>query len=292
MNMDLSGNGRHHGYESHQSMIQTPNGNSKRTHSGNGNHNKVRETKNRFEINDSNRTRHLTDEEIDSLLADVPRPINGVFDSLSHLRNAKDTALKCDKNPDLFAVSLNEMSDRGLVSYQLQWLTHNHFIVRCLNLPSGVETVFESNGAIRSEDAYVLTQNGDRLLDKLQLKLLQERRSHLNHKTTIVGKPIYNSEKHLLIFDEKVVKRFRWAASNQERVLMAFEEENWPRRIDDPLLPDPNICPKRRLHDTIKCLNRRQENKLVRFRGDGTGTGVLWELWDLDDTSSTQDQSK
>ncbi len=63
---------------------------------------------------------------------------------------------------------------------------------------------------------------------------------------------------------------------------MAFEEENWPRRIDDPLFPEVEICPKRRLHDTIKCLNRRQENKIVRFRGDGTGTGVLWELWEND----------
>jgi hypothetical protein len=31
------------------------------------------------------------------------------------------------------------------------------------------------------------------------------------------------------------------------------------------------------LHDTIKCPNRGQVNHLLRFRGDGTGEGVLWE---------------
>ena len=36
--------------------------------------------------------------------------------------------------------------------------------------------------------------------------------------------------------------------------------------------------PKRRLSDTTKCLNRKQTNELIRFRGDGTGEGVTWEL--------------
>ena len=35
---------------------------------------------------------------------------------------------------------------------------------------------------------------------------------------------------------------------------------------------------KRRLNDTIKCLNRGQVYRLLHFRGDGTGEGVLWEV--------------
>jgi hypothetical protein len=64
----------------------------------------------------------------------------------------------------------------------------------------------------------------------------------------------------------------------QEAILMAFEEEHWPPRIDDPLPAHPDLLPKRRLHDTIKGLNRKQKNCLIRFMGDGTGEGIRWEL--------------
>jgi hypothetical protein len=75
-----------------------------------------------------------------------------------------------------------------------------------------------------------------------------------------------------------VVKQFKSPAMNQETILTAFEEENWPPRIDDPLPPEPDLDPKRRLHATINSLNGRQKNPLIRFVGDGTGEGVRWEL--------------
>ena len=64
---------------------------------------------------------------------------------------------------------------------------------------------------------------------------------------------------------------------NQEAILTAFQEEGWPARIDDPLPPHPEQDPKRRLNDTIKCLNRKQSQSLIHFRGDGTGEAVIWE---------------
>ncbi len=67
-------------------------------------------------------------------------------------------------------------------------------------------------------------------------------------------------------------------AGNQETVLAAFEEEGWPRRIDDPLPPRGALVPKYRLHFTIQCLNQGQLSQLIRFFGDGTGEGVCWEL--------------
>ena len=90
--------------------------------------------------------------------------------------------------------------------------------------------------------------------------------------------PHWNPQRHELTVEQKVVKRFRWPANNQETVLMAFEEDGWPDRIDDPLPPQPEQDPKRRLHDTIKCLNRNQINQSLRFHGDGTGQGVRWDL--------------
>lgn len=59
---------------------------------------------------------------------------------------------------------------------------------------------------------------------------------------------------------------------------MAFEEEGWPPRIDDPLPPLAQLDPRRRLHDTIKALNRKQKRALLRFMGDGSGEGIRWEF--------------
>ncbi|QDV81768.1 hypothetical protein TBK1r_06880 [Stieleria magnilauensis] len=92
--------------------------------------------------------------------------------------------------------------------------------------------------------------------------------------------PEWNADSRRLQIDGQIVKRFKWPAANQEAVLCAFEEEGWPERIDDPLPPQPEQDAKRRLADTIKCLNRKQVNELMHFRGDGTGEGVVWERHD------------
>lgn len=103
---------------------------------------------------------------------------------------------------------------------------------------------------------------------------------YLVHQTTYQNETLPNWEPHerRLVYRGQVVKRFRMPAVNQETILSAFEEESWPSRIDDPLPQLDDIDPKRRLHDTIKCLNRNQHHEMIRFRGDGTGEGITWEL--------------
>jgi hypothetical protein len=90
--------------------------------------------------------------------------------------------------------------------------------------------------------------------------------------------PTWDADRHEFRLGKALVKQFKWPAANQEVILAAFHEEDWTARIDDPLSPQPEQDSKRRLHDTIKCLNRKQVNNLIRFRGDGTGEGVIWEL--------------
>ncbi|MCC6510920.1 MAG: hypothetical protein IT423_17595 [Pirellulaceae bacterium] len=90
--------------------------------------------------------------------------------------------------------------------------------------------------------------------------------------------PKWDADRRTLSFKGLLVKHFKWEAANQEAVLSVFEEESWPARIDDPLPLQPEQDAKRRLSDTIKCLNRKQHNRVIHFRGDGTGEGVLWEV--------------
>ena len=67
--------------------------------------------------------------------------------------------------------------------------------------------------------------------------------------------PTYDSVARELRFGSTLIKRFTKPAENQERVLLAFEEEKWGERVDDPLPQYSGLVSKRRLRDTIEALN-------------------------------------
>jgi hypothetical protein len=90
--------------------------------------------------------------------------------------------------------------------------------------------------------------------------------------------PHWDMERRELRCGSAVVKRFRRPAPNQELILSAFAEEGWPPHIDDPLPVRLEHNAKERLHDTINHLNRNQKQHVLRFRGDGHGKGVCWEV--------------
>jgi hypothetical protein len=94
--------------------------------------------------------------------------------------------------------------------------------------------------------------------------------------SSLVDLPYWDAKLHQLYWRGCLVKEFRLPAPNQEAILAAFEEERWPARIDDPLPGIVDLDPKVRLHDAIKGLNRCQSQRLLRFRGDGTGKGIVW----------------
>ena len=90
--------------------------------------------------------------------------------------------------------------------------------------------------------------------------------------------PRWDDLRRELVVHGQIVKRFRLPAPYQEAVLAAFEEEGWPPRVFDPLSPqgdqDPEATAAR---DHQYGLNRSRLARIIRFRGDGTGQGVLWE---------------
>jgi len=101
--------------------------------------------------------------------------------------------------------------------------------------------------------------------------------------------PHWDPVRQELRLGEVVVKQFKVPAANQERVLAAFQEEGWPRRIDDPLPPSPDLDPKRRLHETISSLNRNLLRPWIHFHGDGTGQGIRWRLLIPGETATSSD---
>lgn len=89
--------------------------------------------------------------------------------------------------------------------------------------------------------------------------------------------PRWDRELRELPVGRKPVKRFKLPAPNQTAILTGFQEEGWPPRIDDPLVPHAECHPKRCLAETIKSLNRRHCNQVIHVVGDGTRIGVRWE---------------
>lgn len=87
------------------------------------------------------------------------------------------------------------------------------------------------------------------------------------------GRPNWNRERGELTFDGEVVRQI--ARVNQARnivlILDAFQEEGWPRRIDDPL---PGTGGAERLGNTLRRL--RERLSAITFERDGTGEGITW----------------
>lgn len=209
------------------------------------------------------------------------------------LRRALEALLKASKyaadtNCSIwdFAVVISELFDLGASESDLRWLVRKGFVEhnREVTIEGDDGRQFRSTGDLTftRRTCFVLTRAGSTTARSLAncsanghsasapIDIRPERR--LSQAV-----PHWDAETRRLLLDGRLIKRFKWPAVNQEAVLCAFQEEGWRERIDDPLPPRPEQDSKRRLADTIKCLNRKQLNELIHFHGDGTGEGVLWE---------------
>jgi hypothetical protein len=85
--------------------------------------------------------------------------------------------------------------------------------------------------------------------------------------------PRWDGNNHTLWLNRTVVTTFDRLAPLEEAVLAQFEKHAWTHRV-----PSPFVGPgsKRRLHDAVKLLNRRQ--KRIRFRSIGSGHEMTWEI--------------
>jgi hypothetical protein len=197
-----------------------------------------------------------------------------------------------------FALEIGRLFDTGLTISDLRWLVAKRFVEHGQESP----VYGAPHRSFRRGDGFffdnttcvVLTPGGATFLDHFLKGPVETARlaggetaglengssadNHPNGTTHVAVKPRWNGARRELTLNGTVVKRFRVPAQNQEVILSAFEEEGWPDHIDDPLPGSGDIDPLTRLHDAINRLNGRQTHRLLRFCGNGTGTGVSWEL--------------
>lgn len=178
-----------------------------------------------------------------------------------------------------FSLDLGSLADVGLSAIDVQWLlTRGYLSARPATHRTPVEGGPAKPGRVDPEGntCYTLTDAGAAFAWDVLTRANGSPRPPAARPPVPAAVPCWDVYRKELRFGSVLVKQFRWAAMNQETILMAFEEEHWPERIDDPLPPKADGDAKQRLHDTIKCLNRNHKSPAIRFSGDGTGEGVIW----------------
>ena len=225
---------------------------------------------------------------------------------LALLERAYDYAKDADADLWDFALRIDKLYDVGVSISDLRWLIAKQFALH------GQETSVygDSHRSFQPIDGFnfertsclVLTPTGASLAEKIfrgsprcnqptQVNGTSSNKSagpmaSLNGSSKTIYrygsraklKPNWDPNRRELRLADTVVKRFRRPAKNQETILCVFEEEGWPHHIDDPLPIQSHIDSQTRLHDAINRLNGHQANRLLRFNGNGRGTGVLWEF--------------
>ncbi len=209
-------------------------------------------------------------------------------EALALLLQAHDYAQELRQDIWELAVELQVLRDARLTNSDLRWLIGMGYVEHAVETtgPTDRARQFRHTPLVSMTEAtcVVLTVSGAataRVLcggDAVSTLGNPAASCHLMAAELQPSRPKWDDQRRQLRVGSEVVKEFKLPSPNQETVLTAFEEEGWPPRIDDPLPPLPQLDPRRRLHDTIKALNRKQRHLLVRFMGDGSGEGIRWEF--------------
>lgn len=202
---------------------------------------------------------------------------------LEILLEAYDYACELQRTTWDFAVEIQYLRAANLSNSDLRWLVCKGYVEHSAEMSrtGQDERAFHPTGTLTfgKRTCFVLTEKG--ALFARQENDTARRCNEAPHSPdaskTSQQIPEWDKERQELRVGGLVVKQFKVPAPNQEVILAAFQEEDWPPRIDDPLPPHPDQDAKRRLHDTITTLNRHQKHRLIRFSGDGSGEGIRWE---------------
>ncbi len=208
--------------------------------------------------------------------------------ALSLLWEAYQCAKELQRDVWDFAVEIGEFQRTGCTRSEVRWLVCKGLVAHAREIPppDGQPRAFQPDGGLvfDKKTCFALTETGVPLAQSVAVRppllgdLARPARIGLPSGPIRRLTPKWDSDRQELRLGSLIVKQFKVPADNQEKILAAFEEEQWPVRIDDPLPPHNDQLPKRRLHDTINSLNRNQKHRLIRFIGDGRGEGVRWQL--------------
>lgn len=212
--------------------------------------------------------------------------------ALATLLEALDYARDLAMSPWEFAVELSSLRRSGLSNSDLRWLVFRGLVDHAMEVTLGDDSERSFRHPARlllgKQTRFVLTAAGAELARKHCVGLVRyarvdgraaaETSGHAGVHPPVPLLPKWDRDRQELKVGSAVVKQFKIPFGGPEAVLAAFEENNWPVRIDDPLVALGEGSRKPRLPATIEFLNRCQKRPVIRFCEDAGGKGVVWEL--------------
>jgi hypothetical protein len=201
------------------------------------------------------------------------------------LLDAYERAREHQRSPWDFAVEIKELHACKLTDTDLRDLLCNKLIDHRVEIKPGEPDArsFRSIGGytFRDDTCLILTDSGAAWARSLNGRHLGNGSSpdrFGKNGIALATTPTYDLDLRQLRIGGHIAKQLRQKAECQEQILDAFQEQNWPRRIANPLSLAPGCDPKQHLRQAISNLNHHQKRPCVRFHADGTGDGVLWEI--------------
>ncbi len=227
----------------------------------------------------------MTDSRLpDSAEASNGLPISaGIRAALALLKRARDCADDAHADPWDFGLEIGQLYAAGLTITDLRWMVAKGFVEHAdeTSAHGDVHRSFTPSRGLTfvPTTCIILTHEGC----TLAVSENAARRDHLagaNGKSNPEAspRPYWDAARRELSFGDTMVKRFHVPAKNQELILAAFQKNDWPRSIEDPLADEFGIDPKIRLNDVVYRLNHKQRARLIRFHVNGLGNGVSWSL--------------
>jgi hypothetical protein len=213
-------------------------------------------------------------------------PISGgIRAALALLQHALDCAKDARAPAWDFALEVGHLYAAGLTITDLRWMVVKEFVAHAdeTSVRGNEHRSFTPRRGLNflPTTCVLLTTKGAALAAR-ENAASQDEIPGANGKSHPKArlKPRWDAARRELSLGGRMVKQFHVPARNQELFLSAFQQEDWPESIDDPLAGEIDIDPKTRLNDAIYRLNHKQLACLLRFHVNRHGRGVCWSLGD------------
>ncbi len=209
---------------------------------------------------------------------------DGIRAALALLKRALDCASDAHAPSWDFALEIGQLYAAGLTITDLRWMVVKKFVEHAeeTSAPGDEHRSFTPSRGLNflPTTCVLLTREGARFAQCENVATSQEilganGKSHPQAS----AKPHWDAARRELFLGDRLIKQFHGPAKNQELILSAFQKEDWPSSIRDPLADELDVDPKIRLNDVVYRLNRKQIVSLLRFHVNGRGRNVRWSLW-------------
>jgi hypothetical protein len=185
-----------------------------------------------------------------------------------------------NSNPRTKRTAVQTLLAAGLAKPDLRLLLENGYLeISPKNRAQGKARINpELDGEWVATTQVRLTPPGEALAHQILHPLPKDRKQKREFPDlNLPAAPEWNEQLQLLNWGGRITKWFRKPAPNLVALIHALEKSNWSAWSSNPFRETANHSGQYLLREAIKNWNYSRMGKFIRLRGDGSGTGFLWQ---------------